>query len=261
MLDEALLTQVVGELALPYALAVARRRTLSTALSACVVERGDLVLLQVLLANHGAALDGTTIERILAEHGGDDRVLAQLARRPSLPDAVVERFVTDLGAELSWQLIKSRSVKPQEAHRLPSARTAHVHRGYAAGSEAEQRALAEAARLRVAGELTPRAVLTLLRDRAIGRMEAALAVLAGIELRRTRLLLYDSDKRGLVALCLRAGFTTAEYVAFRMVLGLAELAADRRDREVAYGADAMAFVKAQYEQARGDTELWRRWLR
>ena len=72
------------------------------------------------------------------------------------------------------------------------------------------------------GELGPEDVLVFLRDGEIGRVEAALVLLADGDLTRTRQLLYGVDKRGLAALCARAGFGTPHYVALRMTLDLAE---------------------------------------
>ncbi len=260
VLDDALLARIVRELALPYALAIARRQPLSAELSALMVAQGQLALLQMLLANPAAELADASIEQILASHGDDEIILAHVARRPVLPNAVVQRFVSQIGNELQWPLISGRRLKPKEQARLPTARTAHVFRGYPTGSEREQAVLAEAQASLTSGQLAPRAVLALLRDGKIGQMEAALAALAKVELRQVRLLLYDSDKRGLVALCVRAGFTTAEYVAFRMVLGLAEQAGDRRDREIVYSEDAMGFVKAQYERSMANPALLRGWF-
>ena len=72
------------------------------------------------------------------------------------------------------------------------------------------------------GELGPEEVLAFLRDGDIGRVEASFVLLADIDLARTRQLLYGMDKRGLAAMCARAGFGTPHYVALRMALDLAE---------------------------------------
>ena len=64
--------------------------------------------------------------------------------------------------------------------------------------------------------------MAFLRDGAIAKVEAGLALLADIDVPRVRQLLYGMDKRGLAALCARAGFGAPHYIAIRMALDLAE---------------------------------------
>ena len=77
--------------------------------------------------------------------------------------------------------------------------------------------------------------MAFLRDGEIARVEAGLALLADIDLPRVRQLLYGMDKRGLAALCARAGFGAPHYVALRMALDLAEQGVEGADP----GADVL----------------------
>ena len=76
--------------------------------------------------------------------------------------------------------------------------------------------------------------MAFLRDGAIARVEAGLALLADIDVPRVRQLLYGMDKRGLAALCARAGFGAPHYIAMRMALDLAEQGMEGADPEPTY---------------------------
>jgi uncharacterized protein (DUF2336 family) len=249
-LDDDRLAALLQAAGPAHAAAVAGRSWLSPALAALVARRADRAGRLRLVGNHGAALDTATLEWLQAEHADDDELLDLLARRPGLPAGLVDRFVDRLGDRLDWALVSKRALGPADAGRLPTARTAHVQRGFEVGSEQERAALAKLEAQAAAGALGPPQVLALLRDGQVGMMEAGLAVLAGTSMRRVRAMLYGPDKRGLVALCLRAGWTTPEYLALRMALGLAEQAAGQPDGAATYSAESAAFVREQYEQAR-----------
>jgi hypothetical protein len=93
-------------------------------------------------------------------------------------------------------------------------------------------------------------------------MECGFTILAELDLKRVRNLLYGSDKRGLIALCLRAGFSTADYLGFRVALGLAELAMVQHQSSqptVSYDKLTMQYAQQQFEEIRarpGQIERW-----
>ena len=101
------------------------------------------------------------------------------------------------------------------------------------------------------GELVPEDIVAFLRDGAIAKVEAG-ALLADIDGPRVRQLLYGMDKRGLAALCARAGFGAPHYIAIRMALDLAEQGMEGADPEPTYSAETITFVQQQYDQIRSD---------
>jgi len=110
------------------------------------------------------------------------------------------------------------------------------------------------------GHLKPPRLLAFLRNLDIDRLECGFAVMTGLERRWVRKLLYGSDKRGLIALCLKAEFASVDYLAFRMALGLAELGNSREQPEQFYLKRTMKFARDQFERMRGDPYELRRWL-
>ena len=94
--------------------------------------------------------------------------------------------------------------------------------------------------------------MAFLRDGAIAKVEAGLALLADIDVPRVRQLLYGMDKRGLAALCARAGFGAPHYIAIRMALDLAEQGMEGADPEPTYSAETITFVQQQYDLIRSD---------
>ena len=91
-------------------------------------------------------------------------------------------------------------------------------------------------------------------------VELSLVIIAQLDLRRVRNLLYGSDKRGLIALCLRTGFTTSEYLVFRMALGLVERGAAIDAPDVTYETITAQFAKAQFETMRNHPEQINAWI-
>ena len=110
------------------------------------------------------------------------------------------------------------------------------------------------------GELLPSTLLTYLHSRDIDRLECGFSVITGLDLKWVRTLLYGSDRRGLIALCLKAEFTTSDYLAFRMALSMAELGRDRDQTRQRYSMAAMKFASDQYDKMRADERELRRWL-
>ena len=99
-----------------------------------------------------------------------------------------------------------------------------------------------------------------MRNGEIGRVEASFVLLAGTDLARVRQLLYGMDKRGLAAMCARAGFGTPHYAALRMTLDLAEQGLKGASSDAGYAEDTMRFIQEQYERIQADPDLIAQWL-
>jgi uncharacterized protein (DUF2336 family) len=252
--DEDLI-DIVRTHALQHALAVAGRERLSAEVADTLVEVGSIEVVRRLAGNAGADFSEKTVRQILADHFADGEVRDRLVRRPALPYELVHKLVGEVGERLEWVLVQERRMTGLEARQLMRAVRETATLGFVAREHAARTLEGEMRWRLAAGELGPETVLRCLRDGAVRDFEAALAVLAGVAVETARRILYGMDKRGIAALCIRAGFGVAHYIALRMVLDLVEAGVAGRSAEVAYSDTNLRFIQRQYEQMLLDHDL------
>jgi uncharacterized protein (DUF2336 family) len=252
VLSDEDLSEIVRTHAMQYALAVAGREHLSEWLSDLLAETNEPEVVAALTGNPGAQLSVATLRRIAEDYREDRAIQDRLIRRPALPYELVDQLVTAIGARLEWELIQQRRISKSEARQLMAAARDRATLSIVTRDHGEKSIERELRHRFTTGELTPEDIVTFLRDGAITKVEAGLALLADIDGARVRQLLYGMDKRGLAALCARAGFGAPHYIAIRMALDLAEQGMEGTDPEPTYSAETISFVQQQYDQIRGD---------
>lgn len=212
VLDDAELDDIVRTHAMQYALAVAGRERISENLADALSETGHVEVARRLVGNAGAAISAHTLMRIQADHRGDPELQGRLIKRPALPYELVDQLVGAIGERLEWELVRERSITAEEASRLVAVARERTTVGIVAREHGDHAVEREIRRRFNSGELDAEGILAHLRDGAIRSVEAGLALLAGLELQETRALMYGYDRRGVAALCIRAGFSTPHYV-------------------------------------------------
>jgi uncharacterized protein (DUF2336 family) len=261
VLSDEELGEIVRTHPMPYALAVAGRAPLSEGLAEVLVATGEAEVVGRLVGNGEARISAQTLRRVAEDHRGDRSVQDRLIRRPALPSETLDLLVRAIGERLQWELLRRRRMSADEARQLMAATRARATLSIA-DREHGERSFERELRHRLSnGELGPDDILMFLRDGDIGRVEAGLMVLADSDLARTDQLLYGADKRGLAALCARAGFGTPHYVALRLTLDLAERGLKGDAPEDGYDAEAAQLVQEQYERIKGDDAQIRQWFR
>lgn len=117
-LPEQLLLEIVAERDPQKQLAIAGRRTVSEAVSAALVETGNVLTVVHLLRNRGAAVREATLKRA-TERFGQFRIVADsVAARPEVTLAVVERMIALVSEDVRQQLIRDHHIEPSLAKRL-----------------------------------------------------------------------------------------------------------------------------------------------
>lgn len=117
-LPEQLLLEIVAERDPQKQLAIAGRRTVSEAVSAALVETGNVLTVVHLLRNRGAAVREATLSRA-TERFGQFRIVADsVAARPEVTLAVVERMIALVSEDVRQQLIRDHNIEPSLARRL-----------------------------------------------------------------------------------------------------------------------------------------------
>lgn len=250
VLSDEELIEIVRTNSIQYALAVAGRERISEAVSEALVDSGDEQVVVRLTGNVGAELSRRTLQRIAEEFRESRPVQDRLVKRPALPYELVEQLVGVIGDRLQWELLRDRRISPEKARQLMEAIRDRVSIALVArehGDHGLERHLRERW---VAGELDGEDVLRFLRDGDIAAFETAFTVMTRLGLRTVRRLLYNSDRRCLAALCIKAGIATPHYVGIRMALELAEQCLETAGEQKAYSSETLMYVQAQYERMR-----------
>ena len=246
------LVRVVRTNAMQYALAAAGRERLSEIVSEALVDTGHAEVVARLVDNPGARISQSTMQRVLQDFRGDERVHARLIRRPELPYELVEQLIGVMGDRLEWELIRDGGMSVGDAQVLMHAIRERATISFTARAHADgtlqQHLLTEFS----AGRLGHERLLRFLRDGDVASLEIGLGLHARLELSHVRRLLCHADRRHLAGLCLTAGFATPHYLTLRMALEIAEEAMTPRAGNKGYGSDTVRFLQAQYEKLRGD---------
>jgi uncharacterized protein (DUF2336 family) len=246
------LSEIVRTHAMQYALAVAGREHLSEWLSDVLADTNEPEVVATLTGNPGAQLSAATLRRIAEDYRDDRAIQDRLIRRPALPYELVDQLVNAIGERVEWELIQQRRISKAEARQLVAAARDRATLSIVAREHGEKSIERELRHQFTTGELTPESIVMFLRDGAVAKVEAGLALLADVDVPRVRQLLYGMDKRGLAALCARAGFGAPHYIVVRMALDLAEQGVEGADPETTYSAETIIFVQQQYDQIRND---------
>lgn len=261
VLDETVLGDIIKTRPEIHALAIADRRPLSAALVDLLIEyKGTVRLVTRLLDNDEADISEKVLLDLRDWGRSNPDIASCLSKRPNLPFAFVDQSIVELADKVQWPSLGQRIMTRSEATQLQSrfqgksgyqssSKGARYHRLQAALKQDFER-----------GALTPSTLLAFLRDRDIDRLECGFSTMSGLDLRRVRGLLHDSDRRGLIALCLKADFSTADYLAFRMALSLAELGTVREQPIQRYDEKAMRFARDQFEKMRAEPHRLGLWL-
>jgi uncharacterized protein (DUF2336 family) len=261
VLTEAMIHDIIITMPEAYALVLADRRPLSASSADIMIEhRGTKNVVVRLLDNHAAELSPHALGGF-HEWGKTDQDLAgRLRKRPNLPFDYVNQNVTELADRVHWRSLGERRMTKYEASQLQDRFQRKTGPRHLVSSNRVQRLLQDLREDFEKGQLEPSKLLAFLHDRDVDRLECALSVMTGLDLQKVRSLLRGSDRRGLTALCLKADFTSADYLAFRMALGLSEIGTVREEQQQRYSETTMMFAWDQFEKMRADPRQLERWL-
>ncbi|MFV3130567.1 DUF2336 domain-containing protein [Niveispirillum sp. KHB5.9] len=240
-LPEKLLLEVVAERDPQKQLAIAGRRTVSAAVSAALVETGNVVTVVHLLRNKGAAVREATLNRA-AERFGQFRIVADsVAARPEVTMAVVERMIALVSEDVRQQLIRDHNIEPALAKRLAEGgREAATLRVLQPLLLSRDDAEMVAKHLYRQGRLTPQVLFRALCAGDLELFVAGMAARANITPQAAGILAWDDGILGLHCLMeaanipgpLTAPFRTAQQVALETDYASGECTRERFQQAV-----------------------------
>jgi uncharacterized protein (DUF2336 family) len=209
--DEDLI-EIVQHHSLDKAEAVARRAHVSGELAGALVDTHSDKVVATLVANEGAELSESILERVIEEFAANDLVGKPLLERRNLPVTVAERLMNRVSENLRQHLMANQQMTPEMA----TALLIHARELAVLGlTDSETDVLKLIDHLYDNQRLTPSIVL---RGVCMGDMtffEAALAKLARIKVENAHTLIHDAGKRGFEALFDKAGLPKAFFPAMR----------------------------------------------
>jgi uncharacterized protein (DUF2336 family) len=257
LLQDEELIEIVRTNAMQYALAVAGRERVSETLSDALVDSGHQPVVARLTGNTGAVLSTKTINRVLEDWREDREVQDRLVRRPALPFELVEQMVDAIGDRIEWELIQTRRIDPMEARALMQAVRDRTAVGITAKEHGDRKLAVHLRERLSSGGLGHDDLLQFLREGDVGAFEMTLALMAKVDTKIVRRFAYNSDRRYLAALCVKAALPTPHYLTIRMALELAGRSVapvqGGGDDEI-FSSETMRYLRDQYEDLRVNEE-------
>lgn len=182
---------------------VAKRPSLSAAVSSSLAATANETAIATLIANPGADIPEGSLHSVLDRYGSRVGVQDAMAERARLPVAVSEKLVALVGDRLYDRLLSQKAISDKVATDIIMRMRARVVMSLSFESDDDRlRELVDS--LHRNDRLPPALVI---RSACMGDMrffEAAMAARAGIPLENAIQLIQDPGGRGLAALCRRA---------------------------------------------------------
>ncbi len=203
-------------------MAIARRASVSDAVSSALVDHGDVEVVTTLVRNPGAELSEATLDKVIDKHGDVEAVQQPLVDRHSLPLPIIERLVAKVSEQLKEQLVAKHDMPPDMAADLIIDSREQATVSLAGGkTRSDEELMALLQQLRFNGRLTPSLLLRATCTGDMQFLEAGLAVLIGIPMSNASKLVQEGGELGFRSIYDRAGLPARLYPAFRAAVWVA----------------------------------------
>lgn len=214
--------------------AISRRSTVSSVVSDAIVERGDDDTLGLLLRNSGAELSRKAHERAVDRAAANPDLHEAVVGREQLPIDLLNEMYFVVEARLRDRITSANAaIDPARLEAALAAGRKRVALGDGAlpadYAEAEAAVRAQIAR----GDMGPRVLAAMLRNREITRFLVALAELADIDFHTARRILERKELDALAIVCKAADFDRSLFLTFTVLI--LDRADDAMTRAKSYG--------------------------
>ncbi len=214
--------------------AISQRPTVSSAVSDAIVERGDDNTLGLLLRNTGAELSRKAHERAVDRAAANPDLHEAVVGREQLPIDLLNEMYFVVEARLRDRITSANAaIDPAQLEAALSAGRKRVALGDGAlpadYAEAEAAVRAQIAR----GDMGPRVLAAMLRNRETTRFLIAMAELADIDFHTARRILERKELDALAIVCKAADFDRSLFLTFTVLI--LDRADDAMTRAKSYG--------------------------
>jgi len=199
-------------------IAVARRASLSTTVTAALAEHGCEPAVRAACANDNADFAEQSLETAMARFEQSEALAVAMAYRKALPPSIAEKLISRVSDEVRQHLVDQHGLSSETALNTALAvrERATVDLVDQAGKTSDLRAFCE--HLHDQERLTPSLLLRALVSGNISFFEWGLAELTGVPHHRVWVMVHDAGPLGLRAIYQRAALPETLYPAFRAAI-------------------------------------------
>ncbi len=234
--------------------AVARRETVSVAVSDAMVDTGDETAVATLVANPGADVSAEVFERILDTFPDSEEVKENATHRPSLPIKVAERLVSMVSDRLREHLVTHHELPSDVASDLILESREKATLGLVSGGARSADIDDLVTQLHKSNRLTPSIVLRSLCTGDHVFFVTAIARLAGIPVANAHKVIHDGSPPRLDELCRQAGLPRKMQAVVQVAANVAremDFDGEPGDRE-RYRSRTIERILTQFEELDSD---------
>ncbi len=199
--------------------AISQRPAVSTSVTDVIVERGDDNTLGVLLTNEGATLSREAHEKVVDRAAANPALHDVVTDRQSLPIDLLNDMYFMVEAQLRDRIMaRNATIDPAELEAALEAGRKRVatQDGALPVDYAEAEAYIRAMKAR--GDITPRALAAMLRNREMTRFLLALAELAEIDFHTAKRIIDRRELDALAIVCKAADFDRSLFLTFAVLI-------------------------------------------
>ncbi len=219
LLSDEDLVEIVRHRTLSHRLAVAMRRSVSTAVSDALVGTSSVDVIKTLLENHGAQISDATMTYLVQQSESVDDFQEPLLRRKDLPVDLSKKMYLWVSAALRHYIVEHYPVDKTELDITVATVAEDVaEHDPEALNRSEDAAMALAEQLAKRSELTADMLVKTLRRGEIALFEAMLAQMIGLKPQVARKLIYEDGGEGLVIACRSCNINRTDFTALFLML-------------------------------------------
>lgn len=185
--------------------AVARRKTVSTAVSEALIETDNVAVVGTLVGNKGADISDGSLQTVVDKFGDIEAIQAPLTNRAKLPVTIAEQLVGKVSEQLKQVLLMKHELPSDTATDLIMRVRERATVRLAADQQSEVSLEKLCQQLHRNGRLSPSLMLRAICTGDIIFFETGLATLAKISVGNAHMLISDPGGRGLKGLYMKAG--------------------------------------------------------
>nr|WP_276569848.1 DUF2336 domain-containing protein [Rhodothalassium salexigens] len=191
VLTDADLMDIVQSKPIDYSAAIARRSTVSEAVSDALAETGDVDVIATLMGNDGAQIADATFDKVVDRHGDDPRVNDPMIGRRHLPLRTAERLVALVSDQLRQRLLTRHELPADVAADILTTGRERATMGLVGPLAGQTDVMALVDALHANGRLTDTIIIRALCMGDTVFFETALAKRAGIPVSNAFKLIHD----------------------------------------------------------------------
>lgn len=225
--DEDLLDIVRSHGEITKHIAIANRKSVSSMVSAALVETQNEDVVGHLVKNSGANISEHSMHKIIEDHGTSQEVVSHVVQRANLPVTVVENLLSIVSESVANRLKSQYKEVAERVEREANRAREGMTLRLLDTTRDEVAVLQLVQQLFEADRLTPSIILTSLCRGNFNFFEASLARMAGIPLDNARKLIRDKGDLGFRSLYQKAGLPDSMFDACRLVLSVMHEIADQ----------------------------------